>query len=127
MSSVYVLDSEDSPCAPCSSARARVLVRDGEAKWVSTDPPTIKLRRSIKTPEIWGSKVPIVNWTDFFKEEKDIYVQNVANAQISLQFEVAPGHTQGFLVPHTRDPFNLTQHVPFAAVKSSADFRKMLN
>jgi hypothetical protein len=71
--------------------------------------------------------MPITNWTDYFKTEHDIYVQNVANAQISLTFEIAPGHTQGFLVPHTRDPFNLTQHIPFHAIKASADFRKMIN
>jgi len=71
--------------------------------------------------------MPIVNWTDFFKDEKDVYIQNVANAQVSLEFEIAPGHIQGFLVPHSRDPFNLTQHIPFHAIRNSAAFRRMLN
>jgi hypothetical protein len=69
----------------------------------------------------------IINWTEFFKEEKDIYVQNIANAQISLEFIISPGQTQGFTVPQTRDPFNLTQHIPWNAIKGSADFRRMLN
>jgi len=69
----------------------------------------------------------IQNWTEYFKEEKDVFVQNIANGQVSLQFETSPGQTIGFLVPHTRDPFNLTQHVPFDSIKRSADFRKMIN
>ena len=71
--------------------------------------------------------MPITNWTEFFSKERDIYVQNICASQISLSFEVSPGHTEGFLLKQTRNPVNITQHIPFAAVKASADFRKMLN
>lgn len=71
--------------------------------------------------------MPITNWTEFFREEHDIYVQNIANAQVSLEFEVAPGVTQGFLFSHSRNPLNLTQHIPFQAIRASVNFRKMLN
>jgi len=71
--------------------------------------------------------MPITNWTKFFQEEHDIYVQNVANAQVSLEFEIAPGVIQGFLFPHSRNPLNLTQHIPFQSVRASVNFRKMLN
>jgi hypothetical protein len=71
--------------------------------------------------------MPITNWTEFFKEERDVFVQNVANAQVSIEFETAPGHAEGFLFKQTRDPVNLTQHIPFAAIKGSIQFRKMIN
>jgi hypothetical protein len=127
---VRVLDASSKLLESCHPARARLLVKEGKAEWYLNDPPTIQLNRAVKPSEIRSSVMSnrqIVNWTEYFATEHDIYVQNVANAQISLSFEIAPGNTQSFLVPHTRDPFNLTQHIPFAAIKSSADFRKMIN
>jgi len=124
---VQVLDANDNSATPTNSARARLLVKEQKASWVSNDPPTIRLKRLVDTEIAKKMSTPITNWTDFFKTERDIYVQNIANAQISLSFEISPGNIQSFIVPHTRDPFNLTQHIPFSAIKSSADFRKMLN
>lgn len=71
--------------------------------------------------------MPITNWTEFFRKERDIYVQNVANAQVSLEFEISPGNAVGFLFPQTRNPINLTQHIPFQAIAGSVNFRRMLN
>jgi hypothetical protein len=123
---VFVLDEESRVLTPCSPARARVLVRDGVASWKRTDPPTIQLKRHVVL-EQRRLVMPITNWTEFFREEHDIYVQNIANAQVSIEFEVAPGVVQGFLFSHSRNPLNLTQHVPFQAIRSSVNFRKMLN
>jgi len=67
------------------------------------------------------------NFTDYFKTEREIYVQNVSDAQVSVEFPVAANHTEGFLFPYTRDPINLTQHFPFDVIKRSTDLRKMIN
>ena len=67
------------------------------------------------------------NFTDYFKEERDVYVQNLANAQVSCEFPVGHGRSEGFTFPHNRDPINLTQYIPFEAIKQSMDFRKMLS
>jgi len=67
------------------------------------------------------------NFTEFFKEERDIYVQNLANAQVSCEFPIAPNRNEGFLFANNRDPVNLTQFIPFDAIKASMDFRKMLS
>lgn len=123
---VLVLDAEDRVLTPCSPARARVLVNDGQATWASNNPPTIRLSRWVSL----GRKrdvMPITNWTEYFREERDIYVQNVANAQVSLEFEIAPGIIQSHLFTHTRNPVNLTQHIPFHSIRNSVNFRKMLN
>ena len=66
------------------------------------------------------------SFTDYFKEEKDVYVQNLSNTQVSLQFGSMPNITS-VLIPDTRKPFNLSQHVSFKDLKDSNDLRKMLN
>jgi hypothetical protein len=134
---VSVLSNLGEEVSPCSPARARILTRDNEATWITSDPPVIRLRRQISiigsehtmgTVEAHQTKAKtITNFTNFFAQEKDVYIQNVSNGQVSLSFEVSPGNTQGFLVPRGRDPFNLTQSIPFQAIRASADFRKMLN
>ena len=69
----------------------------------------------------------IRNFTDYFKAERDVFIQNISNAQLSLEFNMGEGRIEGFTVPATRDPINLTQHIPFNAIKNSMDFRKMLS
>jgi len=69
----------------------------------------------------------IRNYTDFFKEEKEIYVQNVTGQhQVSVMFQISPGVTESYLFVKSPDPVNITQKIPFAAIKSSMDFRRML-
>lgn len=69
----------------------------------------------------------VTNFTDYFKEERDIYISNISNCQVSVSFEVGPGHTESFLFTQHPDPVNITRYIPFQAVKSSMDLRKMLN
>ena len=86
------------------------------------------LMRSVPVSSIRRKTMPgPKNFTEFFKEERDIYVQNLANAQVSCEFPLGQNRTEGFLFPRNRDPINLTQFIPFDAIKSSMDFRKMLN
>ena len=68
----------------------------------------------------------ITSYTQFFREEREIYVQNVSNAQVSVTFETGPGRMDSYLFPNRRDPINLSQQFPFAVIKGSMDFRKML-
>ena len=69
----------------------------------------------------------ITNFTEFFKVERDIYVSNISNCQVSVTFEVSPGHSENYLFTNSKDPVNLTRHIPFHAIKSSMDLRRMLN
>ena len=68
----------------------------------------------------------IKNFTEYFKEERDVYVQNKTNTQISLEFGMAP-NISSVTIPKTKKPFNLSQHVPFKDLKNSVNLRKMLN
>lgn len=67
------------------------------------------------------------NFTEYFKDEHDVYVQNLANAQVSCEFPLGNNRVEGFTFPHNRDPINLSQFIPFQAIKDSMDFRKMLS
>lgn len=69
----------------------------------------------------------ITNFTEYFKTERDVFVQNLSNTQVSLQFETYPGRIEGVLLPKGKKPINLTQLVPFGAIKMSIDLRKMVN
>lgn len=69
----------------------------------------------------------VTNWFKFFQEERELWVQNTSATQLSMQFEIAPGHIAGVLVPIGPDPICITNEVPFEAVKKSLDFRKFLN
>ena len=73
-------------------------------------------------------RVPIItNFTEYFRVERDVYVQNRSNTQVSMQFETFPGRVESVLLPKTKNPINLTQLVPFDAIKQSVDLRKMVN
>ena len=124
---ITVIDADNALLNPCHPARARLLVKEGKAVWKSSDRPTIQLLRIVSQELKKSTTMPITNWTKFFEKEGDIYVQNISNNQVSLEFETSPGHSEGFLLKASRNPINITQHIPFTAVKASPAFRKMLN
>ena len=51
MARVHVRDAEGRDLSPSSREKAERLVAEGQAEWVSQDPPTIRLHRSIPLPE----------------------------------------------------------------------------
>ena len=109
-------------------AKARKLLKSGKAQIVSKNPFKIRLKGA---PEGRISKMrkstTITNFTAYFAQERDVYVQNLGANQISLQFEPTPGRIQSFCIPATQDPLNLTQYVAFDAIKSSPDIRAIVN
>ena len=68
-----------------------------------------------------------VSFTELFKTESDIWVQNISKTQISLQFMTAPGVYVGRCLPRSRKPINLSQFVSFDAIKNSNDLKTILN
>jgi hypothetical protein len=68
-----------------------------------------------------------VDFLNYFKEEKPVFVQNLSNCQVSVTFDLGSGRVESVLFPNVKDPIDLTQQIPFQAIKNSIDFRKMLN
>lgn len=132
---VAVVDLEGAPLAPTFSAKAAQLLKDSRATLIKSATPTIRLNRVVANrpkeanqmeQRYTDSQGRVVNWTAFFKEERDIYVRNLTDCNISLT--IGSGEDATFVqVPRSPDPINLTAEVAFEDLKKSQDFRKMVN
>lgn len=69
----------------------------------------------------------ITNFTEFFSKERDIYIQNKSDRLISLEFTLDGGLKVSHRLARTPDPVNLTQYIPFSAIKNSTDLRNLAN
>lgn len=69
----------------------------------------------------------VTNFTKFFEKERDIYIQNKSGRLISLEFTLDSGVVVSHRLAKTPDPCNLTQFVPFSAIKNSIDLRNFAN
>lgn len=124
---VAVVSKERKLLSHVHPARARKLLKSGKAKVFSKKPLVLEL---IPEEERKGKQMKpmITNFTSYFSgEDRDVYVQNMSNTQVSMQFETSPGRYDSIPLPKTRRPFNLTQHIPFEAIKRSTDLRKLVN
>lgn len=127
---VLVLDAERRFLDYTHPATARKLLKEGKAVVYSRAPFAIQLNKAVEAPNRIKRKekqMAITSFTRFFEKEQDIYVQNISNCQVSVQFNLGPGQSESYLFSPSKDPVNITQRIPFNAVKQSMDFRKMLN
>ena len=124
--SIPVLGPDNNVLSYTHPARARKLVKNGNAVVVGTRPFIVRLKRDPREDKMTKPAI-ITNFTEYFKTERDVYVLNKSNTQVSLQFETFPGRIEGVLLPKAKKPINLTQLVPFSAIKGSLDIRKMVN
>lgn len=69
----------------------------------------------------------IINWTEYFREKRDIYVRNLTESNIALQFELRNGKYHYETLYQSPDPVNLTSLVSFEDIEGSTDFRRMVN
>ena len=140
---VHVIDLGGIILAPTKAATAVSLIRDGKARFIKHQPPTIRLMRIVRdTPgrratmesnliksdksRYLDGQGRIVNWTEFFREERDIYVRNMTSTNISITFGRGP-ETRYVSLPMSPDPINLTAEVSFEELKYAEDFRKICN
>jgi len=123
---IAVVDDKHKFISNTHPARVRKLLKSGKARVFSKNPFVIEL---IQKGENGAKKMkPITNFVKYFSgEERDVYIKNTSNTQVSMQFETSPGHFEHVLIPKTRQPFNLTQHIPFVAIKQSTDLRRLVN
>jgi hypothetical protein len=121
---IPVLGPDGTILSYTNPARARQLATSGKAVVVQERPFIIRLKRD---PTKEGKMTDqVTNFTEFFRNERDIYVQNKSNTQVSMQFETHPGRIESVLLPRDKKPINLTNLVPFDALKQSVDLRKMI-
>lgn len=138
---VLVVDAYERFVGYVHWAVARRALRDKRARMFRRNPYVIMLPPGVtKLPSFgvaegdtmhnsntYPSGQSVSNWFTFFQNERELWVQNTSATQLSIQFEIAPGHFNGVLVPISPDPVCITNEVPFESVKKSLDFRKFLN
>lgn len=129
-SNIPVLSMDNTFLSYTNPAKARILINKGKAHVFSKDPFMIQLNgenaRELKMSNA-TQKTAIMNFTKYFDQERDVYIQNVGNTQIALTFTTGPGNEVSHIIPKTRKPYNLTQFIPFSAIKNSVDFRSLMN
>jgi len=126
---IPVLDSENKFLSYTNPAKARILMDNGKVRVFSKNPFMLQLKGEpgdSKMADVKTFRSAMVNFTNYFTTEREVYVQNVSNSQIALNFSMGPGNDFPVIIPKTRKPFNLTHYVPFAAIKNSTDLRKIL-
>lgn len=123
---VMVVDKNNKFLSYTHPAKARKLLNEERAVIFKTNPFIIKLMG----PKDGRKKMNVqsmISFTDFFKDEKDIYIQNLSNTQVQFQCEIAAGRVKNVIIPRTRKPYNLTQRVSFNAIRESVDFRSLFD
>lgn len=127
-SRVPVLDSKDRILSYTHPARARKLVKSGKAFVIKDKPFIIKLARDPREEKMQKKYVPIItNFTEYFRVERDVYVQNRSNNQVSMQYSTGHGVVESLLLPKGKKPLNLTQLMAFDDIKRSTDLKKLVN
>lgn len=123
---VPVLDSKNKFLSFTHPAKARKLVKDGKCVVFNSNPFVIK--KAEGNGRYVMNERAFINFTEFFKEERDVWVQNVSGTrQISMSFVTRNGEVIRYLLPRGRKPQNLSQRIPFDAIKNSMDLRNLLN
>lgn len=134
--SIPVLDPDNRLASYTTPAKARILTTTGKARVFNKTPfiiqmtgdmGVIKVAAKTTSSSIGMIGNSITNFTKYFAVEREVYVQNMGSTQISLRFPNGMGEEVYVTIPRTRKPFNLTQHVEFAAIKRSTDFKKIIN
>ena len=131
--SVRVLDETGAFTTVFMAAKATDLLRTGRATLTTEEPPTIRLVRTgregrrPKVKSYLDRNGDITNWTEFWGTERDIYVQNLHDSQISIQIRLPNGSYEYLSIPMLPDPINLTSMVSFEDLRASLDIRKAFN
>ena len=121
---VSVLDVDNRHISFTHAAKARILVNEGRAEVFSVNPFTIRLKGERRVNKM--KLKAMTNFTTYFKEERDVYAQNISNTQIVMQFGTQDD-ISFIILPESRKPYNLTQFEIFENLKKSKDLRKLCN
>lgn len=103
--------------------KARILVKKGEASFVTKKPPMIQLNKTVSTDG--GTKMITIN--DYFKNsDGDVFIQNISGGIVSLTFYHTDGRVEPFTLPNDRRPICLTNRIPIEMVQRSTDIRRLI-
>ena len=127
---IPVLDLNQRFLSYTNPAKARILLNTRKAHVFNKDPFMLQLNGEIGENEMARKSLKatrgnlITNFTKYFSEEREVFVQNMGNTQVSISFGDG---SYNICLPKTRKPYNITEDIPFELLKGSIDFRRIVN
>lgn len=128
---IPVLDSGRCFLSNTTPAKARMLLKSGKVSVFQQNPFILIMNGDLGDDNMVKkvmakNRMFISNFTSYFSDEKEVYIQNLGSTNISLTIQTM-GDPIYISIARTKKPMNLTQYAPFELIKNSADFRKLIN
>jgi len=124
---VMVTDEEWKFLESTREGKARKLLKTGKADLIAKDPPFIQLKKKVFIQDKKEKKMNNLRSIDqYFKDQEEVYVQNVIGGIVSLTFHAQDGRVEPFTLPNDKRPVRLTDYIPKDMIRRSPDFRKLL-
>jgi len=121
--SVQVVDLIYRRLEPTRPGKARKLLGSGKAKLLDEGLPLIQLQKKVFKKE--DTKMDRRSIESYFKENDEVYVQNISGGVVSMSF-YSGQRPEPFTLPNDRRPINLSDYMTKEIIKSSPDFRKLV-
>jgi len=102
-------------------AKVRKLIDLDKAVLISSQPPIIKLKKSVRR-----IKMDIRKINEYFDKNREVFVQNISGGVVSLSFYHPDGRIEPFSLPNDRRPICLTNWITKDLIRNSVDFRRLL-
>jgi len=129
---IPVLDIDNRFLSNTTPAKARMMLKADKASVFQNDPFILRMNGEVGDNTMSRTKKQrthsdfIQNFTRYFSEEKEVYVQNLSATNISLTLS-GQGEVTYISIASTRRPMNLTQYADIQLIKQSSDFRRLVN
>jgi hypothetical protein len=121
---IKVIDSEYNELEPTRPGKARKLLNSGKAKLLNEKIPLIQLKKIVKKQE--DLKMDLRSIERYFKDNEEVYVQNISGGVVSLTFYDTDGRPEPFSLINDRRPIRLTDYIPKEIIRKSSALRKLL-
>ena len=118
---VMVLDKNGNCLDLTRPGKVRKLIDLDRAVLVSSQPPVIKLKKSVRR-----IKMDIRKINEYFEKNHEVFIQNISGGVVSLSFYHSDGRIEPFSLPNDRRPICLTNWITKDLIRNSVDFRRLL-
>lgn len=127
MTGVLVVNAEGQYVETITPAEARNALKAQRVVVFRQIPFTVQLPAGLsRCPRVFRKATAmLINFTEIFEKERDIWVRFLGRGQLSMEFKQGNQNVPCPPIPYTGDPVCLTQFVSFEMLKNSLDFKRM--
>ena len=123
---IFVTDQDWAFLENTRPGKARKLVKEGDAKFISKDPPFIQLQKKVCVKKEDFKMNNLRSIDQYFRENDEVYIRNASGGVVSLTFYDQTGRVEPFTIPNEKRPIRLTDYIPKDLILKSPDFRKLI-